>query len=118
MIRPFDSRWGYGWESNARLIPIFANSTQCYQASTIHWKIEHVWILVCGFSACRNQTLQLLEPVEDDTQFERAGERCLTFRHDAERAAVAADVVVPGCSPARVSRSASVSPSTSSITIR
>jgi hypothetical protein len=26
-IKPFDSRWGYGWESNPGSIPIFAYST-------------------------------------------------------------------------------------------
>src|ERR1051326_2836378 len=62
MIRLFDSRWGYGWESNVRLIPIFANSTQCYQASTIHWKIEHVWILVRGVEASGSGTLRIHKP--------------------------------------------------------
>src|SRR5437660_7153828 len=31
-INSFDSRWGYGWESNRCSIPVFDYPSQCYEA--------------------------------------------------------------------------------------
>src|SRR5437667_1308112 len=43
-IRSFDSRWGYGWESNPGSITIFACPSQCYEAFGVPSRHSIRWI--------------------------------------------------------------------------